>query len=133
MDTAKTKVGTGTFLTAAVVASMAIGSIGLVSGSTPEWVALKASVGLLAVGALGWVLATVINSVPEKAAQPAEETGAEASSESDNDESKEDDKGSRVDITLEGGAPASAPRGAPAGAPGEPAASDADTPQAGER
>ncbi len=48
------------FLTLAVVTSFAIGGVGYVSGSTPEWVVLKSSIGLLIIGILGWLVSMII-------------------------------------------------------------------------
>ncbi len=57
------------FLILGVCTSITIGSVGYASGSTPEWIVLKASIGLIAVGLVGWVASIVIGSSPDKLTQ----------------------------------------------------------------
>lgn len=77
------------FLTLAVATSLAIGSVGYISGSAPEWIVLKASIGMLAIGLMGWVVSVVMSAIPEKrAAEPVQA------------------KGKNVDVTLAQAAPA---------------------------
>ncbi len=74
------------FLFLAVATSLAIGSLGYVSGSAPEWIALKSSAGLLVVGIIGWLASTVVSVAP--------------------DEKIDEAKGTTVDVTLAETAPA---------------------------
>ncbi len=74
------------FLVLAVAVSFAIGSISYISGSAPEWIVLKSSVGLFAVGLMSWVVSAVT----------VETSG----------ETVDGAKGTRVDVTLESAAPA---------------------------
>lgn len=55
---------TGIFLVVAVAISFGIGSLSYASGSAPEWIVLKSSVGLLLVGAIGWAAQTVAFELP---------------------------------------------------------------------
>lgn len=74
------------FLVIAVAIALAIGGLSYISGSAPEWVALKSSVGLVGIGLVGWVISTVVSAgLVEKA---------------------EDNKGGNVDVTLPQTAPA---------------------------
>lgn len=73
------------FLVLAVATSLVIVTVGCAAGSEPEWVMLKASVGLMAVGTVGWVLSAVVSA---------------SAVNDDFDESFDADKGANVDLEL---------------------------------
>lgn len=73
------------FLVLAVATSLVIVTVGAAAGSEPEWVMLKASVGLMAVGTIGWMLSAVVS-----ASAVSDDFG----------ESLEADKGANVDLEL---------------------------------
>ncbi len=113
MHAAKSGRNTGLFLTLAVATSLAVGSVGYMSGSAPEWIVLKASVGLLCVGALGWLLSALMNALPEAPAalpetpatpvdeEPGQEREATLAEAMESIRQADASKGSLVDLTLE--------------------------------
>ncbi len=76
------------FLKIGITCSLAMGSIGYISGSTPEWVVLKASVGLIGFGIVGWLAAAVLR---RKGARIAEDV---------KDKEQDEDKDKDADIAL---------------------------------
>lgn len=68
-----------------VAVSLAIGSMSYASGSAPEWVVLKSSVGLFTIGMMSWMVCTLTAGISD---EPADEI-----------------KGARVDVTLAGTEP----------------------------
>ncbi len=66
----------GLFLTAAVVVSMAVGSISYMNGSGPELIALKSSVSLFVVGIMG----CVASALASQSSQPSETATAQEGS-----------------------------------------------------
>lgn len=79
------------FLALAVATSFAIGGVGYFSGSAPEWVILKSSIGLLVVGLMGWIVSPFIMLRNRNDTQST--------------------KGSAVDVTLSETVPAKAQSG----------------------
>ena len=53
------------FLTLAVATSLVIATVGYASGSAPEWVVLKATIGLFAMGLIGWVVSSLTRPSPD--------------------------------------------------------------------
>lgn len=85
------------FLTLAVATSLAIGSVGYISGSAPEWIVLKASIGLLSVGLVGWLVSALMSATPNEHAVKTQDVV----------EAKEavKAKGRNLDVTLAEAAP----------------------------
>ncbi len=75
------------FLTLAVATSPAIVAVGYASGSAPEWVMLKATIGLFAIGLIGWIVSAL--------ARPSTDSDAKTT------------KGTNLDVILPETTPAS--------------------------
>lgn len=81
------------FLTLAVATAIAITSVGYVAGSTPELVMMKSSIGMMAVGAIGWMASLIVSRSSERELNESfegKESGGRMA----------DGKGANVDFTV---------------------------------
>lgn len=69
----------GPFLTVAVAISLVVGSISFASGSGPEWIALKSSVSLFAIGFMGWIVYSFASKTGDRTSVPPEDQGGNVS------------------------------------------------------